>query len=124
MTVKQKPKKKVTKKKVTKKMKESPEKRFSRRGGSEFTLTVNGNKQHDIILEEMKLGGTHKMSGETDPFMVRDLYRAVLFFMWRIPLDHPIDKKTDKEFKKILTRLQKEEPELFLKHSTRIAGLK
>jgi hypothetical protein len=109
-------KKKTKKKKTTKK--------FKNRGGSVFNLSVNGGRQHDIILDEMQLGGIHKMSGETDPFDVRDLYRAVLFFMRGIPLDHPIDKKTDKEFKKILKRLQKEEPELFLKHSTRIAGLK
>jgi len=133
-------KKKTTKKKkkVTKKTKKKfvekwneaakanvpPEKKFKNRGGSKFTLSVNGNKQHDIILDEMQLGGTHKMSGETDPFAARDLYRAVLFFMWGIPLDHPVDKKTDKEFKKILTRLKKEEPKLFLKHETRVAGLK
>ncbi len=114
-------KKKVKKAKKTKK---KVKKAFKNRGGSKFTLSVNGNKQHDIILEEMQLGGSHKMSGETDPFAVRDLYRAVLFFMWGIPLDHPVDKDTEKEFKKILKRLQKEEPDLYKKHQERVKGLK
>jgi hypothetical protein len=42
--------KKVPKKKTAKKTK-----KFKNRGGSKFTLSVNGNKQHDIILEEMNL---------------------------------------------------------------------
>lgn len=118
--------KKKQKKTTTKKKKTATKvvKKFKNRGGSQFTLSLNGNRQHDIILKEMQLGGIHKCQGETDPFMVRDLYRAVLFFMWKIPLDHPIDAATDKKFKQALSRLQKEEPELFLQHQTRIAGLK
>lgn len=118
-------KKKVRKKRTAKKKTTKKEKpKFKNRGGSKFTLSVNGNKQHDIILEEMQLGGSHKMSGTTDPCAARDLYRAVLFFMWGIPLDHPIGKDTEKEFKTILQRLKKEDPEVFQKHQDRIAGLK
>lgn len=97
---------------------------FKNRGGSKFTLVINGNKQHDIILDEMQLGGRCKVSGETGPFAVRDLYRAVMFFMWGVPLDHPIKKDTDKDFKRLLKRLQKEETELFMKHQKRIAEFK
>jgi len=94
--------------------KKTKEPKFKNRGGSRFTLTINDNKLHDIILEECNLGGTHKMSGETKPQDLIDSYRAVLFFMWGIPLDTPLDKEFAKKAKKALARLKKEDPELFV----------
>ena len=93
-----------------------PEVKFKNRGGGKFTLSLNDNALHDIIFEEMSgMGGSHKVKGEVQPQFIRDYYRAVLFFMWRIPLDKALDKKTEKQFTKILARLKKEDPDLFKK---------
>jgi len=114
----------MTVKKTAKKTAKVNPKGFKNRGGTGFTLKVNNNKVHDILREECNLFGTSEMSGTNDPFACIDTYRAVIFFMWGIPLDHPISKDAKKGFDKALRRLEREEPELFLKHQERIAGLK
>jgi hypothetical protein len=44
---------------------------------------------------------------------VADTYRAVLFFMWGIPLDTPINAETLDTFNRAVKRLKKEDPALF-----------
>jgi len=102
-------KKKTTKKRASKKVLT----KFKNRGGTKFTLTLNGRNLHDIILEECNLGGSQKITGETKPRDLLDTYRAVIFFMWGIPLDTPIDKEALVDFKRALKRLKKEDPTLF-----------
>lgn len=98
---------------MTVKTKKKVKKVFKKRGGMRFSMTWNGNTNHDLILEELQVGGSGKLSGETSPFDLIDNYRAMLFFMWGIPLDAPIDKDFLKGAKKVLKKLQKEEPELY-----------
>ena len=116
--------KKTKKKRVTKKAKKkfvedwnranvSPATRFKNRGGTKFTLALNGNKQHDIILEECELGGTHKIKGETKPRDLIDTYRAVVFFMWGIPLDTPVPEDFRENAERALKRMRAEDPDLF-----------
>ena len=112
MTVKT---KKVAKKKATAKRKKKIAKKFKYRGGSAFSLSINNNRLHDILREELNLFGITKMSGTASPFDAVDTYRAALFFMWGIPLDTPIDKEFKKKAQKAIRRLKKEEPELYEK---------
>ena len=86
---------------------------FKNRGGSKFTLKINDNKLHDILKEELNLFGTSEMAGITKPQNVIDTYRAVLYFMWGVPLDTPVDKDFVKKAKKAIARMKKEDPMLF-----------
>jgi hypothetical protein len=95
------------KKKKTAKKKKKIKKKTKPTGGFPFDLKLTDTGLHWVLTEEANLGGHHKMKGTVQPEKALDMYRAVLFFMWGIPLDEPIDTDIEKSIKAAVKKIEK-----------------